>query len=408
MTFLDIFVTRNANNSDAEVPAQEDNEVVYSPFNTGSFLFGSKYSGKGALSLSPVFSAVSLISNSIAELPINIRDCSTNDRDIIKNHAITNAINGGLLNKFNLMKQVMHDLLLYGNAFIYIYRAGDEITGLRYLSKGNVTIHYTPNTNDLYYLAPYVSEKKILPADMIHLSINGEDGVQGKGILFYADRSVKTSDSTEKSAEDFFSSGCNISGVLKINGPATDKQKQDAKKNWEMTYGKQGTGGVAVLPADMDYQPVAANAADSQMVESRQWNLTDLARFFNISPVMLGDLTHSSYSTIEASNIQYLTTTLQPYISLIEAEFNRKLCTGIYSNVCVDLDESYILMADKSTLSTYYSTLVEKGILTVNEARKKLGYPEMPGCDDLHVAYSDVNQNKINSSEDIIKDNNIK
>lgn len=393
------FFKRNKNQKVETRSAAED-IAEYSPYDCGSFLFGTRMLNRTSLNLSSVYSAVSIISNSIAELPINVRDCSTEEKAILPNHPIALAFKRSLIGKFTMMKQVMHDLMLYGNAYVYIIRKGDEIIGLRYLSRGSVSIVYNEKKQELYYLAPYVSTDKINPFDMLHFTMNGEDGVNGKGIISYAERSIKTSDYTEQKAEDFFSRGCNIGGVLKVNGVVNEQQKKDAKKNWEQTYGRDGSGGVAVLGADMDYQPVTANAQESQMTETRQWNLTDIARFFNISPVMLGDLTHSSYSTIEASNIQYLTTTLQPYISLIECELNRKLCVDMYDDVCIDLDESYILRADKQSTVNYYSTLVDKGIITINEARKALGYSPMANCDDLHVAYSDPQQNAINSLDD--------
>lgn len=365
----------------------------------GAFMFGRNFSGKGSLSLSSVFAAVSLISNSIARLPVNVKRAGSTETEI--GNDITDALESNpVMSKYTMMRQLMHDLLLYGNAFAYIHRNGDEITGLQYMPRGTVSIKFIQETQRLTYIAPQVSSKEIFPEDMIHLVINGEDGVNGKGIVAYADRTIKTSDATEQSASDFFAAGCNISGVLKVNGPIGDAQKKQMKDNWEKTYGRGGTGGVAVLGGDADYQAISAKPVDSQMVESREWNLTEVARFFNLSPVMLGDLTHSSYSTIEAANIQYLTHTLQPYISLIEDEFNRKLCTGIYASYVIDLDESFILTADKSALSNFYGNLVDKGILTRNEVRKALGYPEMAGADSLTVSYSDPKQNAIDNKDD--------
>jgi HK97 family phage portal protein len=78
------------------------------------------------------------------------------------------------------------------------------------------------------------------------------------------------------------------------------------------------------------------------MRQSRQFNVEDIARFFSISPILLGDLSHSSYSSIEATNIQYLSYTLNPYIVMIEQELNRKL-VGSGSNISINLDETEIL-----------------------------------------------------------------
>lgn len=397
MALRDIFFrSKRANTEQAETP--ENNVYPGSQYwDLGSLSFGQNFTSNGSLSLSSVFSAVSLISNSVARLPIIVKIVGSTSVDTNNDLSLA-FISSPVMSKYTMMRQLMHDLLLYGNAFLYIERSGDDIVGLQYMPRGTVSINYNQNTQSLYYLAPSVSDSAILPEDMIHLVINGEDGVNGKGIIAYANRTIKTSDATEQSASDFFAGGCNIRGLLKVKGPITDASKKDMKKNWEQTYGTSGTGGVAVLGGDVDYQAVTAHPVDSQMVESREWNLTEVARFFNLSPVMLGDLTHSSYSTIEAANIQYLTHTLQPYISLIEDEFNRKLCTGKYADYIINLDESIILTADKTALSNYYGNLVDKGILTRNEVRIALGYPELEGADKLTVSYSDPKQNTVNDN----------
>lgn len=401
MAFKDIFFRSKRNDDQPQATPEEAISAFY--WDAGALQFGQNFSTYGSLNLSSVFSAVSLISNSIARLPINVKlkGADVNDLQNSEYNDISNALTENpVMSKYTMMRQMMHDLLLYGNAFMYIQRSGDEIVGLQYMPRGTVSIIYNQQTQSLTYNAPSVSNDSIYPEDMIHLLINGEDGVNGKGIISYACRTIKTSDATEQSASDFFSGGCNISGLLKVNGPIGDAAKKDMKKNWEQTYGKSGKGGVAVLGGDVDYQAISARPVDSQMVESREWNLTEVARFFNLSPVMLGDLTHSSYSTIEAANIQYLTHTLQPYITLIEDEFNRKLCTGLYKKYIIDLDESFILTADKTALSNFYGNLVDKGILTRNEVRRALGYPDMDGADTLTVSYSDPKQNALDGNKE--------
>lgn len=145
----------------------------------------------------------------------------------------------------------------------------------------------------------------------------------------------------------------------------------------------------------MSYQPIQLNATDSQMLESRQYNVQDIARFFGINPVLLGDLTHSSYSTIEATQQQFLLHTLQPYITMIEEEFTKKLFSNSESNLEINLDETVVLRTDKTAQANYYSTLLDKGILSINEVRKELGYSEIEGGDAHTIAYTDINQNKI-------------
>lgn len=130
------------------------------------------------------------------------------------------------------------------------------------------------------------------------------------------------------------------------------------------------------------------------MLETRLFNVSEIARFFNISPVLLQDLSKSSYSSIEAANLQFLTQTLIPYIAIIEREFNRKLVSD--STVFIDLDEREFLRTDMQSTANYYTTLVNAGILTTNECREQLGYNTVEGGDNLRIPYTDINQNTIN------------
>ena len=156
---------------------------------------------------------------------------------------------------------------------------------------------------------------------------------------------------------------------------------------------------MAVLQGNMSYQPIQLSAADSQMLESRQFNVQDIARFFGISPVLIGDLSHSSYSTIEATQNQFLLHTLQPYIIMLEEEFNRKLLKPSESNLSINIDETAILKTDKTALASYYSTLIDKGILCINEVRKELGYSKIDGGDKHLIAYTKVEDNTINDNK---------
>lgn len=358
-----------------------------------------------SLSLSAVFAATEMISNTIAEIPIVIKKKGENgEKEIDNEHPISLAFDGALISKFTMIKNAIKDMYLTGNGFIYIKRSGNIVTGLQYCPPGTVSINYNPVKQELFYTSAHVGTKvRIAPKNMIHFIKTSVDGIQGIGILTYAKNAIQLADFTEEAAANYFSSGCNVKGVLKTNGPLNPKQRDDLLKDWAHTYGTSGNsneGGIIALPGSMEFQAISNSANDAQLLETRLFNLQEIARFFNISPVMLGDLSHSSYSTIEASNLQFLTQTLQPVISLIEHELNRKLLSDEEKkNYVIDLDEQYLLKADKSATATYYSTLVGSGVISINEARLQLGYGPKQGADELQIAYTDTNQNKIGSKD---------
>ena len=136
----------------------------------------------------------------------------------------------------------------------------------------------------------------------------------------------------------------------------------------------------------MEFKPITVNPSDAQLLETRQFNVIDICRFFGVSPVKAFDLTHSSYSTVEATNLSFLTDTLSPLLEKLELEFERKLYkTSEKETIDVRFDTSRLLRADKQSLATYYSTLFNIGVVSCNEIRREIDLPYIEGGDSHFV-----------------------
>ena len=361
----------------------------------------SSYNGSNsAMNISAVYRAVEIISDSCALLPIKIKINNKTHKEEVDEHPVKMVLNNGSLTRYNFIKLLIQSVLLKGNGFAYISRAEDgTVTELRYLDSNDVQIHYNKNVGELYYTCNIVSNRKIEPCNMIHLVKNSYDGVNGLSVISYASRTVKISNNTENSANSFFNNGCNLAGILTVQGQLSQQQRTDIRNSWNQAYTNGGSG-LAILQGNMDYKPVQVNASDAQLLESRQYNVQDIARFFGISPVLLGDLSHSSYNTIEATQNQFLLHTLQPYIVMIEEEFTRKLFKPSESNLEVNLDETAILKTDKVAEANYYGSLLDKGILCVNEVRAFMGLSPIDGGDVHLRPFTKIEDNVINKSDD--------
>lgn len=382
-----------------EEKEQRDGTINYYSFGGEALPFSQLQNQYIAMNLSAVYRAVEIISDSVAMLPIKIKQIDATHKEEMSTHPLNMVFQNNLLSKYNLIKLLIQSVMLKGNGFAYIHRAADgTATEIQFLEAGDVNIFYKKEKEELYYTCNIISKKKIEPCNMIHLIKNSYDGVNGVSILSYAARSLKLASNTENSANSFFTNGCNLSGVLTVQGQLSDKQRSDIRTSWNQAYANGGNG-LAILQGNMDYKPIQLNAADSQMLESRQFNVTDIARFFGISPVLLGDLTHANYNSVEAMQQMFLLHTLQPYITLIEEEFTRKLFKPSENNLVVNFDETALLKTDKVALSQYYGNLLDKGVLCVNEVRKELGYSEIEGGDKHLIAYSKIEDNVINKSE---------
>ena len=346
-------------------------------------------------SLSAVYAAVEMISNALAELPILIKVDGIVDTGHPFNHLFCN----NLMSKYVLIKQLVWDILIMnGNALLYIRRDSRGVPKeLIYCKPADTQIMYNESTRDLYYLNQKVAKGRIEPKDMIHLYKNSQDGINGRSIISYAKKVFDLSKYTDATASNYYQSGCNLNGILTITGNPSQEEVEKIRMNWKRLHGADGNSGLAILKVNMNYQSIGQSAAESQMLEARLFNVSEIARFFNISPVLLGDLTKSSYSTIEAAQLEFVQHTLYPFIVMFEEELNRKLCHR--SNVRIDFDESFLIKSDKAVQANYLNTLVSGGIMSINEARASLGLNPIEGGDKVIIPFTDISQNIIGETE---------
>ena len=171
----------------------------------------SKVPGKrGALSISTVFACVELISNSIAMMDINVKSKETKTR--LTQVALQKVFQKNKLTKFNLIKNMVSDMLLYGNGYAKIERATDGmIVGLTYLPASEVSAFFNDNVDDTYFM--YRGER-LLPAELIHIFKNTYNGYIGVPVIQFAARALQLANAAEDSAVDYYSSGLNINAIL--------------------------------------------------------------------------------------------------------------------------------------------------------------------------------------------------
>lgn len=344
-----------------------------------------------SLSLAPVFAAVELISNSVAAMPMYIKKKNT-----VVNHPFSNVLKNSLLPYFVLMKNLVTDLLIHGNAFAYLKKTGNIVTDIIYIQNADVYIDYDKYKHKLdykitgYYDIPNVVE----PKNMIHLVKNSEDGINGRGFKHYGLKAIRQLQQVQDASGQLYKDGLNAAGYYASDTPLTQKQQ---KEILESIKDQQSSGNRQVfLPVKYNFISAGNTAVDSQLIETRLFSLQEIARYFNISPILLGDLSKGNVSSVEDAQILFLSNCLLPLINLIEQEFTRKCLDGDY---IIDLDERELLRTGQEKQANYLKTLTSGGLMTINEARDILGLCEMENCDKLLLPYSDVSQNTINTSE---------
>lgn len=296
------------------------------------------------------------------------------------------------MTRFTFFKTMVASILLKGNAYAYIERnKRGHALQLIY-----IPVHWV----DIVWIADNAGVKRkrykvigfselVEPKDMIHVLNFSYDGIMGVSTLAHARQTLGISTDSETHAAKFFKGGANMAGVLTVEGTRLNKEQKDQNYREWSARTDPDTGnpnGIVILEGNMKYQPITINPKDSQLLQSREFNVVDICRFFSVSPVKAFDLSKSSYATVEATQLGFLTDTVAPMLVKIEQELQRKLFLPSESGKAkIEFNTSGFLRADKAAQATYLKTMFNIGAMTPNEIRRENNLPKVEHGDNAFV-----------------------
>lgn len=345
--------------------------------------------------LSTVYRCVDLISDSVAVLPLKTYSIDQEGfKKENKSHPAYYLLDlepNEDMTRYVFFKTLMASVLLEGNGYAYIERDHmGSVVQFVYIPSSRVGIEWVVDKNGIKRKRYRVTGLKDLvdPRDMIHVLNFSYDGIVGVSTITHARQTLGIAADSEAHAAGFFKGGGNIAGILSYEGRLNKEQKNDIYDTWEeRTNPRSGRpNGIAVLEGNMKYQPINISPKDAQLLESRMFNVVDICRFFSVSPVKAFDLTKSSYSTVEATQLQYLTDTVLAVITKIEQEINRKVfLPSERGNIIAEFDTSAILRTDKKAQAAYWKDMANVGAATPNEIRRENNLPRIENGDKAFV-----------------------
>ena len=337
------------------------------------------------LSISTVFACINIISNNMAKIPWELKQ----NGKVIDKKYLDNLLKESNLTSFMMIKQVIQDVLMHGNGFIYVIRDKNtaKVKGLRYLRPDQVTIFYDELKDRVLYQAPIVKKSQFIePINMLHFLMNSKNGVEGIGVLQYAHNTIELAGYTNKAAHDYFKNGMAVQGIIKSPIDITDKRREQIRKGWNAT-----NGNIRILEGGLSYETVQSTSKEAELASQRTQNAIEICRTFNVSPVLVGILDHIVYGSVEHAQMDLVQNTLSAYITMIEKEVNRKLLLPTEKSYEIDLYEDALIKPDKESFISSLTTLVDKAVMTRNEARQELGLPVIDDefANSLSLTYKD-------------------
>ncbi len=361
-----------------------------------SFFLGQSSSGKRvnertAMQMTAVYSCVRILSEAIASLPVHVYRYNENGgKEKALDHPLYYLLHdepNPEMTSFAFRETLMTHLTLFGNAYAQIIRNGKgEVIALYPLMPDRMTVdrddkgqlYYEYNTSSDDAKTMKGSTVKLKPSDVLHIPGLGFDGLVGYSPIAMAKNSIGLAIAAEEYGSKFYANGAAPSGVLEH--PGTIKDPSKVRESWTQTFGGSANANkVAVLEEGMKYTPISISPNEAQFLETRKFQINEIARIFRVPPHMVGDLEKSSFSNIEQQSLEFVKYTLDPWVSRWEQNLVRSLMTPEEkSTYFIKFNVDGLLRGDYQSRMNGYATARQNGWMSANDIRELENLDRIP------------------------------
>lgn len=384
MSFLQgLFRTRDA-------PQNRTSGSAYSFF-LGTSTAGKRVNERSAMQMTAVYSCVRILSEAVASLPVHIyRYNDSGGKEKALDHPLYFLLHdepNPEMTSFAFRETLMTHLLLWGNAYAQIIRNGKgEIIGLYPLmpdrmtvdrdDKGRLYYEYQLSSDDAHTMKG--STVILQPKDVLHIPGLGFDGLVGYSPIAMAKNAIGLAIAAEEYGSKFYANGAAPSGVLEHPGTLKDPSK--VRESWTQTFGGSSNANkVAVLEEGMKYTPISISPNEAQFLETRKFQINEIARIFRVPPHMVGDLEKSSFSNIEQQSLEFVKYTLDPWVSRWEQNMMRSLLAEEEKpTYFIKFNVDGLLRGDYQSRMNGYAIGRQNGWMSANDIRELENLDRIP------------------------------
>ena len=354
-----------------------------------SFLFGRTTSGKPvnertAMQTTAVYACVRILAEAVASLPLHVYEYRDDGgKKLVHDHSLYYLLHdepNPEMTSFVFRETLMSHLLIWGNAYAQIIRDGaGRVLGLYPLlpdkmdvqrdDRGNIYYVYSRNSDENPMFKEY-GNIKLKAEDVLHIPGLGFDGLIGYSPIAMAKNAVGMTLACEEYGASFFANGANPGGVLEHPGVLKDPSK--VRESWNSVYrGVNNAHKIAVLEEGMKYQQIGIPPEEAQFLETRKFQINEIARLYRIPPHMVGDLDKSSFSNIEQQSLEFVKYTLDPWVIRWEQSLQRSLLLpGEKGKYFIKLNVDGLLRGDYQSRMNGYAVGRQNGWFSANDIRE--------------------------------------
>ena len=354
-----------------------------------SFLFGRTTSGKPvnertAMQTTAVYACVRILAEAVASLPLHVYEYRDDGgKKLVHDHPLYYLLHdepNPEMTSFVFRETLMSHLLIWGNAYAQIIRDGaGRVLGLYPLLPdqmdvqrddcGNIYYVYSRNSDENPMFKEY-GDIRLKAEEVLHIPGLGFDGLIGYSPIAMAKNAVGMTLACEEYGASFFANGANPGGVLEHPGVLKDPSK--VRESWNSVYrGVNNAHKIAVLEEGMKYQQIGIPPEEAQFLETRKFQINEIARLYRIPPHMVGDLDKSSFSNIEQQSLEFVKYTLDPWVIRWEQSLQRSLLLpGEKGKYFIKLNVDGLLRGDYQSRMNGYAVGRQNGWFSANDIRE--------------------------------------
>lgn len=361
-----------------------------------SFFFGGTTSGKPvnehtAMQMTAVYSCVRILAEAVAGLPLHLyKYTASGGKEKALSHPLYFLLHdepNPEMSSFVFRETLMTHLLLWGNAYAQIIRNGKgEVIALYPLMPNRMSVD-RDSSGALYYTYTRYSDEAptmngmtvtLRSSDVLHIPGLGFDGLVGYSPIAMAKNAIGMAIACEEYGAKFFANGAAPGGVLEH--PGTIKDPQKVRDSWNAAYqGSSNSHRVAVLEEGMKYQPIGISPEQAQFLETRKFQINEIARIFRVPPHMVGDLEKSSFSNIEQQSLEFVKYTLDPWVIRWEQAISRALLRPDEKKLYfAKFNVDGLLRGDYVSRMNGYATARQNGWMSANDIRELENLDRIP------------------------------
>ncbi|HUX02814.1 MAG TPA: phage portal protein [Phycisphaerae bacterium] len=348
-----------------------------------------------ALKLSTVYACTYAIASDVAKLPLLVyRRLATGGKERAESHPAYWRLHvqpNPQMTAISMRSAMTAHMLNWGNAYAWIEWSGsgnllylwplrpDRVKPFRREGRIWYEVKYFDDVEHTLVSTIHDAE------DILHVPGLGFDGLTGYSVIQYAKESIGTAKAAERFGARFFGNGARPGGVLEHPGALSDQARANLRISWDRLHqGPDNAQRMAILEEGMKYNPISVNPDDAQFIETRQFSVSEVCRWYRMPPRKVGDTTRAQgWSTLEASNTEYVQDTLLPWLIRWEQAINVRIFgERAQGRIFAEHLVEGLLRGDTTSRASFYASGITNGWLTRNEVRELENRNPLPGLDE--------------------------